>query len=745
MAIAQVNTGTSSILFLEGYEVGYDVFSNTRTITWSLYLRENGGSNSAWNGGGVSAFIDASVNGAYQGNLWEGSFGFDFRGGGYQTQVIAEGSTVFGSNPDGTGSVNIAGHIGYTGSSTAGGPTDVHLSIPVTTLKRMPNVPGSVSAVRNSDTQVTVSWANSGASNGQPTQNRVQKSVNGGAWTDVVTISAAGSTTVAVAANQKVQFRVAAGNAAGWTAYSGATAAVFTTPAAPTNVTATKGANLDITVKFAENVNYSEYNHEVWHGVVAGGVTTWDASALATLGTGVLTYTHVAPNPSNVHVYRVRAKQGALLSGYAQSNSVQLLVAPNKPTIAAMPAVINRAEPFVISWNHNSVDTSPQSAYQMSYSYGSGPWLEDSKFVSTDSSVTFAPDSFASNAVLSIRARTWGQATTGGSDGTGASPWSDPATVTFKTVPNVTITAPANGSNLSDSTIRATLAFSQPEGAKFVMAQLELLQAGTLVETLESNVLVGIEFDTPALNGQTYTVRARVLDSNGLWSAWKSNTVSITYLPPVAAAVTTDYIEEQGFGQISLRIPAPGAGQVAAATVTITRTIDNVTETIVKDYPVTPEMGFLDTTPTIHGTNRYTVTTVSAQGSQTSVSATLVTEECRRAFLSKGAALDNVVSFGGNLQIDESVSVASSTIQAAGRAKPVGLYGMETSVQLKVKSLIFEGFGSDMKAIRNLLLVPGRACYRDPSGRRIFGAVKGSVSMTRTTRGDLNFTITETS
>lgn len=746
MAIKQVSTGTAAILFLEAYEVDYDAISNTREISWSLYLRENGGSNQAWNGGGISAFVDGTINGGYVGNIWAGSFGFDFRPGGNQTKVIATGSTVFGSNPDGTGSVQLGGHIGYTGTSTAGGPTDVYLNVPVTTLKRLPNVPSGVAAVRNSDTQVTVSWNNSGASNGQATQNKIQASKNGGAWYDVVTIGASGSTVIGTAANQKLQFRVAAGNEAGWTGYSGASAAVYTTPGAPSSVAATKNAGLDIVVTFTENVDYSEHTHEVWHGTVTGGVTTWDGSALATLASGVTTYTHVTPNAAQVHVYRVRARAGALASGYAQSDTVQLQTAPNKPTMSPVPAFADRIVQPAFGWIHNPVDTSPQTAYELRYSTNGGTtWTSTNKVVSTASTRTIAT-TFAANTALQVQVRTWGSATTGGSEGTGASPWSDTTTQTYKSLPVASVVSPTNAQVVNEATLRTTLGFSQAEAATFVRAELELLSGATLLETLESANLVGITFDTPGQNGTSYTIRARMQDSNGLWSAWVTRNFSVAYLPPVPAAAVVSYLPDTGWGQIDLSIPAPGGGQSAATTVTIVRTIDGVAETVVQDYPVSAVLTFLDTVPTIHGTNVYTITTKSALGAQAVTTINLVTEECRRAYLSKGPGFNTVTVFGANLDASIVTGVASATIQAAGRVKPIGLYGVETSVQLKVKSFIFPRTGfSTLKQLEAILLLPGKACYRDATGRRTFGSVKGSVEYSKTDKGDFNFTITETS
>lgn len=739
MASNSVNTGSAGQLVINANVVEQDWVGNSSKVEWSAYFNERGSFGQIF---GLS--VAASVY-TPSSTLWSGSFGVDWRGGGSQSTLIASGSTWFPHRADGTGDIIVAVNMGSTPYNGTGGPASVDVFLTFPTILRPPNAPSALSASRVSDTQVSLSWNNNALSNGQPQTNDIEIYVNG-VVSQFLTINASSSATVAAQPNQKLQYRVRAWNASGPSAWTGLTPALYTTPAAPTDVVANKQSNLDIVVGFAENVSYSEYNHEVQHGVVSGSTTTWDAAILTTLASGVLTYRHVAPNAGQVHVYRVRAKQGSLTSAWVQSNSVQLLVAPNKPTIQGMASVVDRTKALAVGWVHNSVDTSPMSAYEFSTSTNGGTsWTTTGKVTSTVASRTLAASAYAANTQLSIRVRTWGAATTGGSDNTGASPWSDVAVVTFKSAPVATINSPAVNAVLNDSTLRVTLGFSQAEAATFVKAELELLRGTTLVETLDSNVQVGIIMDTPLQNGQAYTVRARVQDSNGLWSAWKSNAFTVTYLPPVPATVTTSYIADKGFGQINLVVPIPSSGQSAATTVTVTRTINGKTEVIVKDYPAAEALTFLDTTPTIHGTNTYVITTLSALGSQTSVTSVLVTDECRRAFLSKGTGFNSVGVFGGNLEIDESLSVASSTVEAAGRLNPIGLYGVERNVQLKVNSYVFEGFGSTLDELRDILLMPGKACYRDPSGRRVFGTAKGGISRKRVDRGEVNFTMTETS
>lgn len=744
--MADVNTGTSSVLRLEVAEASYDRNANTSVVAYNLWLLERGGSNQAWNGGSPGVPYEVSWHNV---ESWaSGTFGFDFRPGGFQNVLIVSSSRTVGHAADGSRGLTIRGYIGYTGSSTAGGPTDVYQDLWLTQLTLQAVAPSNVTATRVSDTQVDLTWTNGNGDPRRPTVlNAIQKRVNGGEWVTVASMNATTAASVAVAANEKSEFRLMAYNDQGWVGYGYPPNPVYTTPAAPSNVTATKDAALDITIAFAENVGYEEYVHQIQHGVDVGGVITWDAGNLAQLASGVLSYKHVAPNAGQRHVYRVRAAVGALNSAWVQSPVVQLLTAPSKPTIPAQPAFANRAAVFRLPWVHNPIDSTPQTKFQVRRSTDGGTtWTTGAKTTSTNQYFDFAANTFAANATVQFQVRTKG-AYDSGSDGDASySPWSDAAVVTFKSLPTATVPVPANGSTINESTIRANVGFAQAEGATFVKAQLELLQGATLLETLESAIQVGITFSTPAQNGLSYTVRARVQDSNGLWSAWASTTFNVTYLAPVPAVATTGYLPDTGYGQINLTIAAPGGGQAAAATVTIDRTINGVTENLVTNYPASSVMTFLDTTPTIHGTNTYTITTRSALGAQSTTTVDLVTTECRRAYLSKGAGFNNVVVFGANLEVSEALGVASDTIQAAGRTKPIGLYGVETTVQLKVKSFIFEREGfSTIDQIRSILLVPGKACYRDSSGRRIFGSVKGGVSYKKSTRGDLSFTLTETS
>lgn len=733
--MADANTGTGGTLRVNAWVSGTSAPGIYSDVAWELWLIERVPSVYGYNFAGVSASV--VVNG---GTVWSGSFTFDFRPGGAQSVLIASGTTRVYHNSDGTPpGVTVTGNMGSTGTSTVGGPTSVAQGVALSTLKVTPGTPTGVTAVRVSDTQATVSWSQSSASNGQPTTNTIQKSVNGGSWVDVVTISAATSATVVVAANQKTIFRVRGGNSAGNSVWSAASAAMYTTPDAPSSVTAAKNASLDIVVSFTSNVAYAEHEHEVWHGTVSGGVTTWDGSALATLASGTTSYTHTSPNAAQVHVYRVRAKAGALTSGYVVSGTVQLLAPPNAPTLTPGGGYAPVEVAWVVGWVHNPVDSTPQTAYEMqSSTNGGASWSTTGKVTSTTQSRTFAASTWAADVAVTVRVRTWGQHAT-------ASPWSTPRTVTFKNRPVASILTPAHGSEVGQAVLVVGVGFSQAQGASFVDAEIKLRQSGVTLETRTTNTLAGTTLATRVLDGGTYQVTVTVRDSNGLVSALVTSTFTVDYLPPVTADVTVTFLPDTGFAQIGLSIPSPAVGEAAAVRVFITRVIGGDAETVLASYPVSAELTILDTTPTVYGDNAYVVTTVSADDTEADADFTLTVTEPRRAYLSKGPGLAEVVVFGGDLRVEASPTVASALVSAAGRSRPIGLYATTGGLVVSGSSTLTPKLGSTPEQIEALLLMPGRACYRDPSGRRVFGMVEGKVSRLNARRGELTFTITETS
>lgn len=607
-------------------------------------------------------------------------------------------------------------------------------------ITQIPGVPTSVSGARVNDTQVNVSWTRNGFT---ATAIHVDQSVNGGAWTRVATLGNVGSAVVAAAANRKTIYRVRAVNSAGESDWSASSAAVYTTPAAPSSAVAVRDG-LDVDLTWVNQAAYAEYETVIEHGVVDGGIT-WDGSTVV-VPTGTTAWTDVAPDPGDVHVYRIHARPvsaTSLTSAWAQSNSVQLLTAPDAPTLTDLPVRWTTDADLTVSWAHNSVDTSPQSAYELETSTNGGSsWSSTGKVTSGASSVLVAAASYSADDEVTFRVRTWGDATTGGSDSAGASPWSTPDTVTYKTRAVLTITSPADEAVIDESSLTVTLGFTQAESGTFVSAVVELLQASVVIETIPTTSTT-VPLSTVLENGGNYQLQAVATDSWGLTSNTVLIDFAVDYAEPATPTLEGVYIPESGTVTLTVEDlvvdPAP-------VSVRLTRTIDGVTEIV----GVVPFEGgtltVIDTTPTIRGTNVYRAVTYSADGAASpAVEVEVVTEEGHRAFLSKAPDYSTFVWFGDNLTFTETPTVDQALVKTAGRDRPVGLYGTSGDLVVEVSSGLYEGFGSTPDQIRDFLSTPGRCCYRDPSGQRVFGQASGQIARKNSREASLSLTVTETS
>lgn len=724
-------------LHCQALEESVDVANNRSLIRYRLWVEKT------YSGGG---YYTGSGNATAGGNVAVSNWSpYDFTS--YTSKLLVDTTFWAVHNPDGSGPVTITAYA--TDPNNFGSASIGSQSLALTKITVAPNAPSGLTCTYVSDTSATLAWTNSSASNGAATQNKIYASVNGGAFGEVVTIAAASSASVTTAANRKTVFMVSALNSAGET--TSGTVTLLTTPAAPTGVAAAKDGSGNIVVTLTPQVAFAEHEHVVRHGTTTdGGVTvTWDGSPVGVLPSGTASFTHTAPSPSAQHVYAVYARNtdtAARQSSQVQSNTVVLLAAPNKPTLPPMGANVDKAKAFDFGWTYNSADTTAQTAYEVGYSTNGGTtWSSTGKIASGTPSKQFAANAYTAGQQLTLRVRTWGQATTGGSEGTGASPWSDVVAVTFKTRPVATITTPANSSVYGKAALDVALGFSQAEGATFVTAAISLYDGATLLETVNSTTLASTVLATRVANGGAYTLKVTLTDSNGLPSDEKTSAFTVTYTAPVPAVVTATYLPDSGIGQVGLAIAAPGVGQAAAVSVTITRTIAGSSEPVVTAYPVSASMTILDMTPTIHGSNVYKVTTTSADGATSVVQKTMTTAEEEWAFMSKGAGFEQIVRFGGELKPQATPSVDSALLKASGRPRPIGLYGKTGDLVVSGTGDVVIGLGSSAEELEAFLLVAGKGCYRDPTGRRMFGRITGQVSRDTYSLGSISYTVTETS
>lgn len=303
-----------------------------------------------------------------------------------------------------------------------------------------PTQPASASVQRVSDETNKVTWVNKDTA-GEPYDNILVDriiyaygSYNGSNGNYVrVSTSGGGASSYSdsgATPNRSYRYRVAAKNSIDTTTFN-YTGQIWTAPADPSGCTrTTSGANQVVT--WNNNVNYGEFQTQVWHA--ANGV--WDSSPLATVGPSATTstYTHVGPSATVQHQYRVRAVTTSgptLYSGYSgvTTASSGATSAPGAPTSLDPTGnqILDPSDVVVLTWVHNSTDSSKQTAFSIQYRLtpGTGAWTTVAKTTSASSSYTFPPNTFGYTKTVEWQVQTWGVDPT-------ASPWS--ASGTFKTM-----------------------------------------------------------------------------------------------------------------------------------------------------------------------------------------------------------------------------------------------------------------------------------------------------------------------
>lgn len=695
----------------------------------------------------TSTLSDSSNTNALSGTLGSqsNSFSVSHGSGGGVTQVTSVAdtvATVYGS----TVTVTVAGSIQGYEAFPSGSPYQAFVQGSVVIPARPyspPAAPTSVTVTRNSDTSHTVTWTRNPTTAGPYTSQQVLRWDNvTGAYAVVANLSgsAASYTDTSTRADRRYRYAVRAVNSGGNGAY-GYSGYIKTTPAAPSGASAAKsGANIVLT--WSNRATAGD-------GVVVerredGG--SWVAAA--TLG-NVETWTHTSPNPAVTHQYRVKATVTgpSLSSGWVESNTVQLAAAPNAPTNLSGPTIRDATEDATWSWTHNPVDSSPQEYYQLRHREVGGSWTTGSKTASATSAYTLPGGTYANPKTVEWEVRTWGQHAD-------PSPWSATATSPTSTRPTVLVNTPEDGSTVATSTITVEWGYSDAEDSPQATWTVELLDAGsTVVETRSgSGTGTSVGLSTVLVDGASYTVRVRVQEAAGLFSAWDSSGFSVAYAVPPTPTVGATWDGDTASMVVSVSVPDPVGDEIAADHVDIYRSIDaGPWVLIATGVPV--GSAITDYSPTVAGTTTYRADAVSALPSvATSVPVALVTPQpgdVPSVWVSGGPGFSVVCRAVANIQVQTNRGPAVSVLHRfAGRTSPVLTESADQSLVLTMTSQVFhtevtEGTASSLAEWEALAAIPGPKLWRDPDGRwlpvhariglvRSPGGAVGSVSVTAT-------------
>lgn len=736
-----VKDGPSTRFVLEADRISTSISGNYSIVR--CYLRAHNGpsgtSGSFFGGSGVQA---GRVNNVEFGRR----SGDPFLPSGYarnaQRWRIGPFDVRVNHAANGTGSADLQMHLVYGSIATSHSAT---LALP-----NIPRTPGTLQVTRNSDSQHTLNWSRTSTY----TSVVVQRRTDGGAWQQVGVASgnAFTFTDTTTAANRKYEYRVAGKAAAGQSGWSN-TVTVYTTPAAPSGVSAVRSGN-NIVVS-ASGVPPYATSFDIRDGatVVATSVS--------------LPWTHVAPNPAVPHTYSVRGKVGSLTGAYsAPSNTVQLISPPNAPTgLSPNGGVVPSDEDTTFIWVHNPVDASPQSAYELRYREPAGEWTVVAGATASTLDVTLGVSSIEWQVRTKGEHPDWSQ-------------WSATATTTVIDRPGVAVVSPEE--EWDASTLPVSWSWLQMQGRPQSAWQVELVNsAGDVVSTREGSGATNEATFGYRLGEGEWTVNVRAATGD-VWSVWASQTFTVTFDPPAPPLVEGVWDDTQGgvFLTVSVGVsgvamqgedgawyaefdtegvsnigfddghpyiadgqdegmlfdgPAVTVADVeppATTAVTLERSIDGESwEPVAETDDVA---SLIDWESWSYGDIQYRATAFSAEGA-TSASTIVVEARSGSLWLSGG------VGFGvtARLPFDPGVQVTAGRArvlkQYAGRSLPVAYAGEALSRVVSVSGSVMQRSGETAEVdelVRVAQLPDDRFMFRDPDGRRIYGAI-GDVQLPR--------------
>lgn len=271
--------------------------------------------------------------------------------------------TLDGWATSATGGIAYALGASYTGNSA--------LSLYAHWKVNAPGTPSSVTATRNTDGNASVSWTRATGADVTYSRVYVERSTDGNAWVELgyVAGTATSYADSTIEPNHEYKYRVRAWNETGFSGY-GESSAIYTTPAAPANVTGERsGTGTSIVLTVGNDNTRTATGFEIQSR--AADSTTW-ASVTPSSSTGTPVQTITLSNMGGSFYFRVRNTRGALVSAWTESDLVVTITPPNQPTLVspssgAVVSASGTTQSVTFEWQHNPVDGSSQTAAELRY------------------------------------------------------------------------------------------------------------------------------------------------------------------------------------------------------------------------------------------------------------------------------------------------------------------------------------------------------------------------------------------
>lgn len=348
--------------------------------------------------------------------------------------------------------------------------------------------------------------------------------------------------------NSSFTFRVFSRNKDGNSAYSN-TVRVYTPPTKPGKPTLTRSP-VGVLVTWGSTAYYQ-----------AGAVVERSDGASFVVGSGIggLVTQYLDTSLGGVGIkYRVRHFVGAagattrVFSDWSPwSDAITSLLPPAAPILTAPKGVIPLGVVSLV-WAHNSLDSSTQTAAQVSITVAGGGGATVLNVGSSEK----VDHTFASPGLVEWRVRTKGMYE-------GWGPWSATSVFRVASAPIVTITAP---SGAVDSPFpRLTWVTGQGEGLPQSAWEAVLLVNDVEVDRASgSNAGKSHVFSYPLADGDAARIRVRV-STQGVWSTWVQTIFGVAFRPPQPPTGRVVWDEGAGAFEVTIKPGSfTGVGTVSA-------------------------------------------------------------------------------------------------------------------------------------------------------------------------------------
>lgn len=638
------------------------------------------------------------------------------------THVVMDYSRTITHNSNGDASVTVTGYVydainQYINTAV----TVLTLTLPRIPPPVVPPAPPGVpvlTVTRDSDTQHSLSWTRPGTT---ATHVVVQRRENGGSWTQIAWLSGDASSFIdrSTKANSVYEYRAYRANTGGSSSWS-ATVTVYTTPAAPSGLSATRTTG-GIRVDAATRPPYAT-SYDVMDG------STVIASSVA------LPWVHENPNATLPHTYKLRGKRGTLVGDWSDpSPTVQLTAPPKAPAgLAPNGAVVAATAPGRLEWRHTPADASEQTRAQIQMRRPGGAW-SSVEVVGGEQAKTWA----SMQAMLTalgmggggLGSVEWQVRTRGTHPDWGA--WSATATLDVAALPVVTVTAPP--SPLDSAYCVVSWLYHQPEGRP---------QSAWEVVLLDTD---GVELERASGDGATSTVtlKIRLQDQHDytavvrsaagqIWSEPTVHDFAVAFVPPAAPRVLAEWREELGCVQLAVTEGDRTGGLRETVAVDVLRSVDGgrTWEEIIEQAAaglLATDWESLSNGSTTYRAIAYAETGASAQTDY------LVLADSPALWLSGGGGFATAARLPYDPSIKVDAGRARSVQRYEGRALGVPYAGEQLTRTVDASGTLLErDDASATIAVMEELAqsVEPVHLYRDPDGRRIYGAI-GTISLPR--------------